>query len=73
MKELNITGEHFLNLLAAIAASGQPLPVDFVSKVLELSFNSKLAKRKVLKVLSSVSALLPICDGCLHVIHVQVS
>ena len=72
VKELNITGEHFLNLLAAIAASGQPLPVDFVSKVLELSFNSKLAKRKVLKVLSSVSALLPICDGCLHVIHKSV-
>ena len=72
VKELNITGEHFLNLLSAIAVSREPLPVGFVSKLLELSSNSKLAKRKVLTVLSSVSALLPIRDGCLHVIHKSV-
>ena len=70
--ELDIKAEEFLNLLCAITASRQPLPVGFVSKVLVPSTDSQLAKRKVLKALGSVSALLPIRDGCLHVIHKSV-
>ena len=72
IKELNIMEEHFLNLLSAITASREPLPVGFVSKVLVPSTVSPLTKRKVLRALSSVSALLPIRDDCLHVIHKSV-
>ena len=72
INELNIREEHFLNLLSSITASREPLPVGFVSKVLELSSNSPLTKRKVLSALGSVSALLPIRDDCLHVIHKSV-
>ena len=70
--ELDIQEEHFLNLLSAITASREPLPVGFVSKVLVPGTNSTLAKRKVLKALGSVSALLPIRDERLHLIHKSV-
>ena len=70
--ELDIQEEHFLNLLSAITASREPLPVGFVSKVLVPGTNSTLAKRKVLKALGSVSALLPIRDKRLHLIHKSV-
>ena len=72
LKELEIKEEHFLNLLSAITASREPLPVGFVSKVLVPSTNSPLTRRKVLRALSSVSALLPVRDDCLHVIHKSV-
>ena len=72
INELNIREEHFLNLLSSITASREPLPVGFVSKVLVSSSNSPLTKRKVLSALGSVSALLPIRDDCLHVIHKSV-
>ena len=72
LKELDIEEEHFLNLLSAITASREPLPVGFASKLLGSSSNSPLARRKVLRALSSVSALLPIRDDCVHVIHKSV-
>ena len=72
INELNIREQHFLNLLSAITASREPLPVGFVSKVLVSSSNSPLTKRKVHSALGSVSALLPIRDDCLHVIHKSV-
>ena len=72
LKELGVTEEHFFNLLCAITASREPLPLDFVSKLLVPTRNSPLAKRKVLRAISSVSSLLPIRDGCLHVIHKSV-
>ena len=72
IKELNIREENFLNLLSAITASREPLPVGFVSKVLVPGTDSPLTRRKVLRVLGSVSALLPIRDDCLHVIHKSV-
>ena len=73
MKELSVKEENFLNLLCAISASRGPLPLDFVSKLLLPTRNSPLAKRKVLKAISSVSSLLPIRDGSLHVIHKSVT
>ena len=72
IKELNIREEHFLNLLSAMTSSREPLPMGFVSKVLLSSTNSPLTKRTVLRALGSVSALLPIRDDCLHVIHKSV-
>ena len=72
LKELDIKEEQFLNLLSAITTSREPLPVGFVSKVLVPSSNSPLTRRKVLRALNSVSALLPVRDDCLHVIHKSV-
>ena len=72
LEELDVKEEHFLNLLSAITASREPLPVGFVSKVLVQSTNSPLTRRKVLRILDSVSVLLPIRDECLHVIHKSV-
>jgi len=71
-KELDVNEDNFLNLLSAVIASREPMPIDFVSKLLGLNASSPLAKRKVLKAISSVSSLLPIRDGCLHVIHKSV-
>ena len=72
LEELDIKEENFLNLLSAMTASREPLPVGFVSKVLVPGIDSSLTRRKVLKALSSVSAPLPIRDDCLHVIHKSV-
>ena len=72
LEELDVKEEHFLNLLSAITASREPLPVGFVSKVLVQSTNSPLTRRKVLRILDSVSVLLPIRDECLTVIHKSV-
>ena len=71
-KELGVNEENFLNLLSAVIASREPLPIDFVSKLLEPNASSALARRKVLKAISSVSSLLPIRDGCLRVFHKSV-
>ncbi|XP_074618963.1 uncharacterized protein LOC141877834 [Acropora palmata] len=70
--ELGIKEEKFLDLLCCLCASREPLPIDLVSKVLLPSTDSPFARRKVLKALSSVSSLLPIRSGCLHVIHKSV-
>ena len=72
MRELDMKEETFLNLLAAITASREPLPIAFVSRILVPRTNSTLAKRKVRRALGSVSALLPIRDDCLHAIHKSV-
>ncbi|XP_015769708.1 PREDICTED: uncharacterized protein LOC107348197 isoform X2 [Acropora digitifera] len=72
IQELGIKEEKFLNLLCCLCASREPLPIDLVSKVLLPGSDSPIAKRKVLKALSSVSSLLPIRSECLHVIHKSV-
>ena len=48
---LQIKEEHFLDLLSAITASREPLPVGFVSKVLVPGTNSSTTKRKVRRAL----------------------
>ena len=71
-KELGVNEETFLNLLSAVTASREPMPTDFVSKLLGPNASSPHARRKVRKAISCVSSLLPIRDGCLHVIHKSV-
>ncbi|XP_078356135.1 uncharacterized protein LOC144640946 isoform X1 [Oculina patagonica] len=71
-KELGVKEDDFLNLLSAVTASREPLPIGFVSKVLLPCANSPVTRRKVLKAIGSVSSLLPIRDGCVHVIHKSV-
>ena len=71
-KELGVNEETFLNLLSAVIASRDPMPIDFVSKLLGLNASSPLARRKVLEAINSVSSLFPIRDGCLRVFHKSV-
>ena len=71
-KELGVNEENFLILLSAFIASREPLPIDFVSKLLGPNASSPLARRKVLKAISCVSSLFPIRDGCLRVFHKSV-
>ena len=69
LKLLQISEELFNNLLSAIIASREPLPVKFISKILSPNNRQPLGKRTLLKALGCVSMLLPIRDGRLHVIH----
>ena len=70
--EVGINEEAFLIFLSALTASREPLPLAFVSKVFGLETMSKLDQRKANKAISCVSALLPIRDGRLHIIHKSV-
>ncbi|XP_068731532.1 uncharacterized protein [Montipora capricornis] len=72
LKELGVQEVNFLKLLSIVTACREPLPVGFLSKLLVPDASSGPGKRKVLKAISSVSSLLPIRDGCLHVIHKSV-
>ncbi|KAL9961960.1 hypothetical protein ACROYT_G031006 [Oculina patagonica] len=72
LMKLDVEAKHFLKLLCAVTASREPLPIDFVSKVLIPCVDSPIERRKVRKAISSVSSLLPIRNECLHVIHKSV-
>ena len=72
LKKLDVEAKYFLKLLCAVTASREPLPIEFLSKVLVPCADSLVARRKVLKVINSVSSLLPIRDECLHVFHKSV-
>ena len=72
MKEVGVKEENFLNLLCAVTTSREPLPIDFVSKILVPSADSPVQRRKVRNAISSVSSLLPIRNECLHVFHKSV-
>ena len=72
MKDVGVKEEKFLNLLSAVSASREPLPIDFVSKILVPSADSPVKRRKIRNAVSSVSSLLPIRDECLHVFHKSV-
>ena len=70
--EFDINEDSFSNFLSALAASREPLLIDFVPQVLLLSTQSSAAKQKVLKVIKSVSSLLPIRKNRIHIFHKSV-
>ena len=69
MSELGIKEDSFLNFLSALAASKEPLPIDFASRLLLSSTTAIAHKRKLLKAINSVSSLLPIRGDRLHIFH----
>ena len=72
-KELRVTEDQYLTFLSAIAASREPLPLSFVSKLLLVPGKStSVAQRKVNAAISCVSALLPVQDECIHFFHKSV-
>ncbi|CAH3024687.1 unnamed protein product [Porites evermanni] len=70
-KELHADEEHFLRFLCALAAAREPLPVEFIAKILNPGGKSLTAqrKRKVKKAISCISTLLPVREGRLHFFH----
>ena len=71
-KELTISEELFLTFLSALAAAKEPLPLDFVSKMLLSDIKSPAGHRKVREAIECISTLLPVQDGCIHFFHKSV-
>ena len=69
MTELGIKEDSFFNFLSALAASREPLPIDFASWLLLSSTTAIANKRKLLKAINSVSSLLPVRGDRLHIFH----
>ena len=68
-KELKIGEDQFLTFLSALAAAREPLPRDFVSKMLLSDSKSPSGPRKVTKAIDSISTLLPVHDDCIVFFH----
>ena len=71
-KELEIAEDQFLTFLSAMAAAREPLPRDFVSKMLLSDSKSPSGPRKVTKAIDSISTLLPVHDDCIVFFHKSV-
>ena len=71
-KELKIGEDQFLTFLSALAAAREPLPLDFVSKMLLSGSMSPSGHRKVRKTIDSISTLLPVHDDCIVFFHKSV-
>ncbi|XP_073238184.1 uncharacterized protein [Porites lutea] len=71
-KELKITKDQFFSFLSVIAAAKEPLPIEFVSKLLFPGILLSSAQRKTNKAVSCISSLLPVQDGCVHFFHKSV-
>ena len=67
--ELKIGEDQFLNFLSALAAAREPLPLDFVSKMLISDLKSPSSHRKVRKAIESISTLLPVHDDRIVFFH----
>ena len=70
--ELKIGEDQFLTFLSALAAAREPLPLDFVSKMLIAGSKSPSSHRKVRKAIESISTLLPVHDDCIVFFHKSV-
>ncbi|KAM7428106.1 hypothetical protein ABFA07_020870 [Porites harrisoni] len=71
-KELKIGEDQFLTFLSVMAAAREPLPRDFVSKVLLSDSKSPSGPRNVTKAIDSISTLLPVHDDCIVFFHKSV-
>ena len=69
-KELEIDEENFLGFLSVVMAAKEPLPLGFIPKMFQ--FRAISSHRKVNKVISCISTLLPVIDGRIHIFHKSV-
>ena len=69
---MTISEELFLTFLSALAATKEPLSLDFVSKMLLSDIKSPAGHRKVRQAIECISTLLPVQDGCIHFFHKSV-
>ena len=70
--ELSVMEDQFFRFLSAVAASREPLPLGFVSKLFVSGKSTSAAQLKVNAAISCVSALLPVQDGCIRFFHKSV-
>ena len=70
--ELTISADQLLSFLSAVAAAREPLPLDFVSKLLLSDTKPPAGHRKIRKAIECISTLLPVQDGCIHFFHKSV-
>ena len=71
-KELKISEDQFLTFLSALAAAREPLPLDFVSKMMLSDSKFPSGPRNVTKAINSISTLLPVHDDCIVFFHKSV-
>ena len=71
-KELKIKEEQFLMFLSALTAAREPLPLDFVNKMMLSGTSSSADRRKVKKAIACFSTLLPVRDDRIHFFHKSV-
>ena len=71
-KELKIGEDQFLTFLSALAVAREPLPRNFVSKMLLSDSKSPSGPRNVIKAIDSISTLLPVHDDCIVFFHKSV-
>ena len=69
-KELEIDEDNFLGFLSVVMAAKEPLPLGFIPKMFQ--FRAISSHRKVNKVISCISTLLPVIDGRIHTFHKSV-
>ena len=70
--EPKVEEEDVLRFLCALTASRDPLPIEFVRKILNPAGRTLTSQRTVNKAVACISALLPVRDGCLHFFHKSV-
>ena len=70
--QLKIGEDQFLTFLSTLAAAREPLPLDFVSKMLIADSKSPSSHRKVRKAIESISTLLTVHDDCIVFFHKSV-
>ena len=58
--------------MCALTASREPLPIEFVCKIMNPGGTTLTSLRRVNKAVACISALLPVRDGCLHFFHKSV-
>ena len=72
IKELKIDEDQALSFLSAFAASREPLPVAFVSRLLNPIRRSLSLQRRTKKAMACISSLLPVRDHRVHFFHKSV-
>ena len=70
LRKMDITRDQLLSLLCAVVASREPLPLDFVCKL--LFSKSSPFPGNVHRAISVISSLLPVQDECIHFSHKSV-
>ena len=71
-KELKIKEELFLSFLGALTVTREPLPLEFVNKMMLSDARSSADRRKVKKAIACISTLLPVRDDRIHFFHKSV-
>ena len=71
-KELKIDEDQVLSFLSAFTASREPMPVAFVSRLLNPNGKSLSVQRKTNKTMACISSLSPIRDSRLYFFHKSV-